>query len=120
MKILILDDSATSLELIKSQISAVMVDIELDIYTTTKPQEALDKIEAEEFDFVLTDFNMPAMNGGEFIEKLKTDNVKHKICVITSFATKKITSVLTVNEKVSVFRKPLKLEDIKDLLMIDV
>ncbi|MEP5635031.1 MAG: response regulator [Maribacter dokdonensis] len=46
--------------------------------------EALEIIEQERIDFVITDYMMPKLNGHEFIEKLKVDNSTIPVIMLTA------------------------------------
>ena len=46
-------------------------DKELDIKVSTSPEEALEWIQANETDCILSDYNMPEMNGVEFTKRLR-------------------------------------------------
>lgn len=68
MKILYVDDSPTILDMISSTL------LELGFLDTKSAEdgfEALTLCEEEEFDFIITDINMPNMNGFEFIENIR-------------------------------------------------
>ncbi|AXH10747.1 response regulator [Malaciobacter halophilus] len=68
LKILYVDDSTTILDMLSSSL------IELGYLDTKSAEdgvEALALCEEEEFDFIITDINMPKMNGFEFIENLR-------------------------------------------------
>ncbi|AXX88219.1 response regulator [Malaciobacter marinus] len=68
LKILYVDDSTTILDMLSSSL------IELGYLDTKSAEdgiEALALCEDEEFDLIITDINMPNMNGFEFIENLR-------------------------------------------------
>ena len=50
--------------------------------TATNPINALEKIKLNNFDLVISDIQMPEMNGFEFIEKLRKTTNYDKIPVI--------------------------------------
>lgn len=77
-KILLVDDSATTRTLEKNILSKVGYTIE----TAENPIEAFDKMKIDRFDLIISDLEMPEMNGIEFLERLKTDEMYSEIPVI--------------------------------------
>lgn len=81
MKVLIVDDSSTMLRIIKN--SLIRIGIE-------NIDQALDGVEAFElycnndYDLVITDWNMPNMNGLELIKKIRRDNTDIPIIMVTT------------------------------------
>jgi len=70
LSILHVDDDAALGELVKTYLERDRSDIDCTVETETNPARALDRIaaEASSFDCVMTDYNMPQMNGIEFVE----------------------------------------------------
>lgn len=79
---LIVDDSAT----MRNMIKAVMTDMGFDIITAQDGVKAVKAASDEKFDVVITDINMPNMDGIELIRVLReTENMKYTpILVITT------------------------------------
>lgn len=77
-KILLVDDSATTRTLEKNILSKAGYVIE----TAENPIEAFEKMKAENFDLIISDLEMPEMNGIEYLERIKTDEMYSDIPVI--------------------------------------
>lgn len=77
-KILVVDDSATTRTLEKNILSKAGYLIE----TAENPIEAFEKMKTDRFDLIISDFEMPEMNGIEYLEKIKTDEMYSDIPVI--------------------------------------
>lgn len=77
-KILLVDDSATTRTLEKNILSKAGYGIE----TAENPIEAFEKMKAERFDLIISDLEMPGMNGIEYLERIKTDEMYSDIPVI--------------------------------------
>lgn len=77
-KILLVDDSITTRTLEKNILSKAGYCIEL----AENPIEAFQKMKLNRFDLIISDIEMPEMNGFEFLEKLKTDEMFADIPVI--------------------------------------
>jgi DNA-binding NtrC family response regulator len=82
-KILVVDDEITSITILKK----VLEDAGHRVTTVSDGNKALEKIKEFKYDILLTDFNMPGMNGVELTEqavKIEPDMI---VILITAFAT---------------------------------
>lgn len=77
-KILILDDSVTTRTMIKNILSNIgyIVDV------VSEAEEALIKLKTNHYDLIITDLTMPHIDGYQFVEMLKTDEMYADIPVI--------------------------------------
>ncbi|PIE59723.1 MAG: two-component system response regulator [Desulfobulbus propionicus] len=74
--VLLVDDSSTMRKIISRSLRQAGLDFG-DIFEAGDGQEALDVLEKENVDIVLSDINMPNMNGIEFLrEKSGRDSIK--------------------------------------------
>lgn len=79
MRILIVDDFATMRKIVRNllkQIDFTNVD-EADDGST-----ALEKLKSDDFDFVITDWNMPQVTGLELLKTIRADEKMKKIPVL--------------------------------------
>lgn len=84
--ILIVDDEP----LIANGISTLVSNFDLDInntYVMTDSEEALTICQQQEIDVIITDINMPNLNGLELIKSLKKTNKNLQIIILTGFAS---------------------------------
>jgi len=88
-KVLIVDDSNTTRTL--SQKILTKAGYQVDV--ATHPVEALDKMKNVHFDLIISDVEMPEMNGFEFLKKIKTDEMFNDIPVVM------VTSVESAEHK---------------------
>lgn len=70
MKVLVVDDSATMRRIICNVISQIGVSSD-NIFQAENGASALKTFSSEKIDIVLTDWNMPIMNGLEFVVSLR-------------------------------------------------
>ncbi|MCQ2754101.1 MAG: response regulator, partial [bacterium] len=68
-KILVIDDSMTTRTMIKN----ILMNIGYNVDTSSDVPEAFVKLKLNHFDLIITDLNMPDINGYQFIEKIKND-----------------------------------------------
>lgn len=76
--ILLVDDSITTITLEKNILMKAGYNIEI----AENPVEAFDKLKTTQFDLIISDIEMPEMDGLTFLEKLKTDEMFSDIPVI--------------------------------------
>lgn len=82
MKLIIADDSAFVRNIIAKAIGTHFPDATLTL--CTNGQEAFDAVQNTEADWLITDLLMPGMTGQELLGKLKENNIKIKIIVISA------------------------------------
>lgn len=66
-RILIVDDSAT----MRQMVSFTLREANFDVLEAENGQDALKKVQGEKFDLILTDLNMPVMDGITFIRNAR-------------------------------------------------
>jgi len=76
--ILVVDDSVIVRTLTKNILTMEGFNVE----TVFNPIEAFKKLKQSHYDAIITDIEMPELNGFEFLEKLKQDKIKSNIPVI--------------------------------------
>ena len=84
-KILIVDDSITTRELLKN----ILTHWGYDFAMVKNPKEAFELLYKEDFDLILSDMEMPEMDGGMFIKELKSHpKFRHiPVVIISSYDT---------------------------------
>lgn len=85
LKILILDDHKVFSESLK----LVLETHDFEVMNVTNPKMALSLIKTQNIDILISDIEMPEMNGVDFIKLIKEDspNIEHepKIIVLTTY-----------------------------------
>ena len=82
-KILIVDDDAE----IRSHLAHVLKRAGYEISAASSAKEAVEKVEAEEFDVVLLDFMMPKTSGIDALPEIQRRRPRAKVVMMTAFAT---------------------------------
>ncbi len=92
MKILIVDDFSTMRRIVRNLLKEIG-------YTNTDEAEdgqvALAKLKAEPFDFVVSDLNMPNMNGFELLHSIRADSRLKSLPVLLVTAEAKKEDIIT-------------------------
>ncbi|MCK5114659.1 MAG: response regulator [Phycisphaerae bacterium] len=88
-----------------------------EIFCTANGRSALELLEQNSYDCLITDVNMPLMNGIELIEKaLKLPNSPKTIVVMTSRCDAGQIKSQIDNPKVHVFNKPFSPKVLTELI----
>lgn len=84
-KILVVDDE----EVILLSIRKVLKKDDYMIDTVMEPGEAIDKLNSQKYDVIITDLMMPGMTGMELLDKIAEMNLPSRAIMITGYATMK-------------------------------
>lgn len=83
-KVIFVDDSPTMRRIIMNSLKKIGFS---NIIDAENGLDALEKMEGQEIDLVLTDWNMPEMNGEQFVKELR-NNEKYKKLPILMITTR--------------------------------
>ena len=93
-----------------------------DVYTYNNPVLALSEFKANFYDLLLTDINMPHMNGFELCEKILQLDVNIRVCFISA-AEVNIEALREVYPKVSFgcfIKKPVEMDYLVKRLLAEL
>lgn len=113
MKILIVDDSSTSRKFLTKTLKEINFE---NISEAADGKNALDKLKADKFDLIISDWNMPVMNGLEFLIAVRNDPELADIPFIMLTAEQQKENILiAVRNKVTQYvLKPYTAEILKE------
>lgn len=116
-KILIVDDSATSRMIIKRCFEVAGYQ-DANFYEAEDGIKAVSFLMKESIDLIVSDLNMPKMDGQTFIKKLHhlDETKKIPVIVISAMVNEEIAQQLTAIGVKAVIKKPLSPEKIIDTL----
>jgi DNA-binding NtrC family response regulator len=78
-KIMIVDDEAG----IRNLLSEVLLEKGFDVTSAKDGRESLEYLKENNFDLLITDINMPHLNGIELLKKMKKAGRKEKVVIMT-------------------------------------
>jgi two-component system, probable response regulator PhcQ len=107
--ILVVDDE----EMILKAIQRTLRNEHYNIFTAQGGEEGLRLLEMREFDLVMSDQNMPGMNGVEFLQKVKAEQPNTLTIMLTG--TKEIDVAMKAINEAGVYKFILKPWDDDDL-----
>ncbi|MBI5640447.1 MAG: endopeptidase La [Nitrospirae bacterium] len=107
--LLVVDDE----EIVRKNMSHILEKEDYVVQTASNGFEALEKVNREEFDVVLTDFKMEKIDGMEILEKIKAKSPDTQVIMITGYAT--INNAVEAMKKGAFhyIAKPFKLDDVR-------
>jgi len=116
-KIMIVDDSATSRMIIKRcfQMAGYQDSTFIEAEDGLK---ALSNLNRNAVDLVVTDLNMPKMDGATFIKKLRLiDKTKQlPVLIVSSMGNERLETELEDKDVMGILRKPMTPEKVTDVL----
>src|SRR5512141_3003631 len=100
-RVLLVDDEPNILSALRrclARIDVSQLDGEaLQFETFTSPQAAIERGEEQDFDLVISDYRMPAMNGVEFLSRLMETQPNAPRMIVSGFADRDAI-IAAVNE----------------------
>ena len=82
-KVIFIDGSATVLMSVEMAMEGLVSSgVEFDAYDN--PIEALEIVKNNKFDLIVTDINMPQMNGFDFIKQIRANGIKTPALALTT------------------------------------
>ncbi|MGD9970030.1 MAG: response regulator [Sulfuricurvum sp.] len=114
MRILIAEDEEFNQMVIEGMIEILYPEIAIDM--VSNGVEALEKLKAEPYDLLLTDIDMPVMNGYELMDELRSLDLNiPKVC-ITAFAISGDREKLLMHGFDGYISKPVDMDELKTAL----
>ena len=113
LKILAVDDSPTMRRIIINTLKRAGF---RDVDEATDGKDALAKMQVDEFDFIITDWNMPEMDGLTFVNSIRAEE-KYKSLPILMVTTRSVKDDIVQAMKAGVnsyIVKPFTPETLKD------
>jgi two-component system chemotaxis response regulator CheY len=115
MKVLVVDDMSTMRRIMRNILKQLGVG---NVVEAENGSDALSKLKADKFDFVVSDWNMPVMAGIELLRKIRADEqLKHIPVLMVTAEAQKENLVEAIQAGVSNYVvKPFTAETIKQKL----
>jgi len=108
IKVLIVDDSVS----ISSIIESYLFVKDIDVTSVGSGYEAIQLLKKESFDIVLTDVNMPQINGFELVLWMKKNNINSHIIIMTAQSNDKAREVYHSYGVLKYISKPLEMSQL--------
>jgi CheY-like chemotaxis protein len=112
LKILVAEDNRMILSLVCEMLTTMAYDVQ----GANDGLEALRRFEREHFDLVLTDIQMPNMDGWELARRVKSLSPAMHVIAMTGMAPKEVPYPLGENGPDRILFKPLNLDELEDAM----
>jgi len=115
-KILIIDDIEANLKVLRLLLNRVD---SYDIDSFTKPQEAVEQIKKQKYNYILTDYMMPYVTGEKIVEEVRNSTINKYTKIAIKSANAEdivITSLILRYDNITVIPKPINKEMLNSFL----
>lgn len=113
-RLLIVDDEETlTFSLYQTFIKAP---IECEVITASDGNQALERIQKETFDLVITDIAMPGLSGLELLSIIKRKSPTTKVVVITAYGSDEREEFAKEQGAEQYIEKPFDIHQIRDIV----
>ncbi len=115
-KILVVDDERG----IRYLLLDVLSDAGFEVSMAKDGQESLDQLKKTRFDFVITDINMPRLDGIEMLKRMKMAGRKEKVIIMTANLLDLHFEEADVPHVVKKFQKPFIVDNLLDVVIAEM
>lgn len=111
MKILVVDDSIFVRQFVKKYLLELNPHVELNF--AASGEEGYTVYQEKAPDLVITDLLMPGMGGQSFIEKIRENDAKTRIVVLSADIQQKVKEEISALKVTAFLNKPINRENIR-------
>ena len=118
VRTLIVDDSSVMLKIVERSLRQAGLD-PLVVYEAGNGAEGLDMLKAKQVDLILSDINMPSMDGLEFLRQIKAQNLAPGVPVVmitTESSEEHVKQAILAGAR-GYIRKPFTAEQVKERVL---
>jgi DNA-binding NtrC family response regulator len=112
MKILVVDDEEDARDLCNS----ILTDEGHEVYLANSGEAALDLLKNNSFNLVITDMNMPTMDGLQLLEEIRKTGSRTDVIMVTAYG--KVENYLKARSlgAVEYINKPIHIKELKRIV----
>jgi len=115
-KILVVDDERGIRYLLSDALSGAGFEVSM----AKDGQESLDQLEGSRFDLVITDINMPRLDGIEMLRRMKLAGRKEKVIIMTANLVDLNFEETEVPHVVKRLQKPFRIDNFLDVVIAEM
>ena len=118
VRILIVDDSTVMRKIVERSLRQAGLEI-TKVYEAGSGTEGLEVLKANHVDLILSDINMPSMDGLEFLRQLRAQNLAEGVPVvmITTESSEEHVKQAILSGAQGYIRKPFTAEQVKERVL---
>jgi DNA-binding NtrC family response regulator len=87
-----------------------------EVATAASGEEALEKMEEDPFDLILTDIFMPGISGIDLLKKVKIDYPKTEVIVMTAYGSDSKKDEVTELGALHYVEKPFDMQNLREMV----
>lgn len=110
--ILVVDDEPMVLEVIAKMLAILGYPVE----TARGSEEAIARLTESKFRLVITDFNMPTLNGLQLAAWIKQYRPRTKVVIMTGWSNTDATEIKTGGDVDALMLKPIRLRELRNCI----
>jgi len=112
LQVLVLDDEP----IVGKRLQPALAKVGCDVEVFESPRPALERIEAKQFDVVVTDIRMDEIDGIEVLEKVLARWPETRVIMITGYATVEVAREAMAKGAFDFIAKPFKPQELRDVI----
>ena len=112
-KILVVDDESN----IRLLLSEVLSDKGFEVTEAKDGQESLEKMEKHDFDLVITDVNMPRLDGIAMLHRMEKAGRKEKVIIMSANPSQQMFLHKSMNRVITQLCKPFNIANFLNLVV---
>lgn len=112
LRILVLDDEP----IVCKRLHPALEKLGYEVRTFTNSLEAMDHIQENEYEIIITDLKMKGLDGMRFLQEAKKRSPRTEVIVITGFATLETAKESFQKGVFDFIAKPFKLSEIQEVV----
>ncbi len=112
LRILVLDDEP----IVCKRLQPALEKLGYEVRTFTNSLEAMDHIQENEYEIIITDLKMKGLDGMRFLQEAKKRSPRTEVIVITGFATLETAKESFQKGVFDFIAKPFKLSEIQEVV----
>ncbi len=120
-RILLLDDEPNVLSSLQRSLRQISKDLNFEMELFNTPAEAIQRFGEVQFDFVISDYHMPKMNGVDFlriVREIQPETVRMMLSASADFST--IMGAINEAEVFRYISKPWNIEELQETIALAV
>ena len=118
IRTLIVDDSSVMRKIVERSLRQAGLD-QMVVYEACNGAEGLDVLKSKNVDLILSDINMPSMDGLEFLRQIRAQNLAQGVPVVmitTESSEEHVKQAIMAGAR-GYIRKPFTAEQVKDRVL---
>ena len=115
IRALIVDDSSVMRKIVERTLRQAGLDLEV-VYEASSGSEALEVLQSRQVHLILSDINMPSMDGLEFLNQLRSRNLAKDVPIVmitTESSAEHVKKAILAGAR-GYIRKPFTVEQMKE------